>query len=234
MRCGSKIAPRFRLNVNQKTYTFLRSTYLEWRVTETTFHSHGHLYVFLLPPYFFLFVDLFLFKANPPELLCTGLLSKVTFTAIMLLVNTIFALFLTTLAKPIVNGENGEYVDAWGIPTVDTSITAPPENQESVNGPSSGGTTLGVSGYSFITGLEAGDKVAVEMQANQPQPDNSNHNPGWNQTPTNPCPNLHCLCSKAAQYVVIAYITEADPCTPFLPRLFFSCTGNDLRMGEHR
>lgn len=35
--------------------------------------------------------------------------------------------------------------------------------------------------------------------------------PGWNPTPTNPCPNLQTLCSKTYQYWTPAKVIDADP-----------------------
>lgn len=38
-------------------------------------------------------------------------------------------------------------------------------------------------------------------------------------TPEEPCPRLHCLCSKTQQYYTLIQIFEADPCKPsFSPK----------------
>lgn len=43
-----------------------------------------------------------------------------------------------------------------------------------------------------------------------------------NPTEDNPCPRLHCLCSKTQQYYTLIQIYEADPCRPSSPQNDFS------------
>lgn len=50
---------------------------------------------------------------------------------------------------------------------------------------------------------------------------------GLNPTAEEPCPRLHCLCSKKQQYYTLIQIHEADPCKPSSPQ-------NDLPIEQGR
>lgn len=50
---------------------------------------------------------------------------------------------------------------------------------------------------------------------------------GLKPTQEEPCPRLHCLCSKIQQYYTLIQIYEADPCKPSSPQ-------NDLSIEQGR
>lgn len=45
-----------------------------------------------------------------------------------------------------------------------------------------------------------------------PAEDKISKQDGLKPTPEEPCPRLHCLCSKIQQYYTLIQISEADPC----------------------
>lgn len=50
-----------------------------------------------------------------------------------------------------------------------------------------------------------------------PAEDKFSKHGGLNPTQEEPCPRLHCLCSKKQQYYTLIQIYEADPCKPSSP-----------------
>lgn len=67
-----------------------------------------------------------------------------------------------------------------------------------------------------------------------PAEDKISKNDGLNPTPEEPCPRLHCLCSKIQQYYTLIQIFEADPCKAlFSPKMICLLNRKEL-MNMHR
>lgn len=143
----------------------------------------------------------------------------------------IMPLLFTVLANPTLRSRAvqdvdtyGNLVDAQGNPVdlegniFDKEPSLASANVEGAGWTGSPGTTLDQQGYPLSTDLNPtnlGNNIYLGAPGQQDgliaAVDQVKE--GWTPTASNPCPNLHTLCSKVIQYFTVAYIVKAYPCS---------------------
>lgn len=185
----------------------------------------------MIPPLF-----IFLLVLQNP---CANPRSRPVSTATMRSLILIMTLLSTLLASPVLRSRLVQDVDAYG--TLDNAKTNPvdPEvnifdnnNDDELTNLASGwtgsvgtSTTLDRQGYPASTDLETANVIATPINFGDNihlgapgQQDGliaavDRTKPGLQSTPTNPCPNIHTLCSHTYQYFTPIKIIDAYPCS---------------------
>lgn len=152
-------------------------------------------------------------------------------TATMCSLVLIMPLLFTVLASPALRSRAVQDVDTYGNPVDAQGNPVDLEGNMFDNNPSLASANLEGAGWTDSLGTTL-DRQGYPLSTD-PSPTNLGNNiylgapgqqdgliaavdrikEGFVPTASNPCPNLHTLCSKVMQYFPLAYIIKADPCS---------------------